>query len=285
MIDLRNKRIGLVLSGGGAKGAYQVGMFRALHDLGIDGQIKAMSGCSIGAYAETIWAVRGVDAYRDFMYGFQDMFREGESLSNAEIEQAKAEVAAGKVSLEQFCLERRFWQYEGLGLHRYIEQLVSGGAVEMSGYSLNVCGYSLEKERPVYFRLNDLTDAEKAEAIIASGSLQFLLQPAALHGHHLVDGGVVPDICVNPAPADKIPLLPMISEDVDFILINFLISQDRVNTRLIPGGIEYMELRPSSPLEAYPGAGTLDFSPEKLESHERLGYADTVNSFRQNCIF
>lgn len=43
---LKNK-IGLVLSGGGAKGAYQVGVVRALAEMNI--KIGAISGASIGA--------------------------------------------------------------------------------------------------------------------------------------------------------------------------------------------------------------------------------------------
>ena len=40
---------GLVLSGGGGKGAYQVGVWRALCELGWDTRIKAISGASVGA--------------------------------------------------------------------------------------------------------------------------------------------------------------------------------------------------------------------------------------------
>lgn len=96
MIDLRDKRIGLVLSGGGAKGAYQVGMFRALEELGLAANIKAISGCSIGAYAAVIYAIRGNDEYRDFLYRFFDMFSDGTKLSDEETEQAKRDVAEGE---------------------------------------------------------------------------------------------------------------------------------------------------------------------------------------------
>ena len=40
-------KLGLVLSGGGAKGAYHVGVIKALYELGI--QIDMLSGASIGA--------------------------------------------------------------------------------------------------------------------------------------------------------------------------------------------------------------------------------------------
>src|SRR3954471_21308200 len=46
--DLKRKRIGLVLTGGGAKGAYQVGCWKALRQAGIT-QFKAISATSVGA--------------------------------------------------------------------------------------------------------------------------------------------------------------------------------------------------------------------------------------------
>ncbi len=41
------KSYGLVLSGGGAKGSYEIGVWKALQELGIP--IKAITGTSIGA--------------------------------------------------------------------------------------------------------------------------------------------------------------------------------------------------------------------------------------------
>ena len=48
--------IGLVLSGGGAKGAYEVGVWQALHESGLAGDIVAISGTSIGAVNAALFA-------------------------------------------------------------------------------------------------------------------------------------------------------------------------------------------------------------------------------------
>ncbi|HLO03113.1 MAG TPA: patatin-like phospholipase family protein, partial [Symbiobacteriaceae bacterium] len=42
-------RLGLVLAGGGGRGAYQVGAWRALQEAGLDTQVQAVAGTSIGA--------------------------------------------------------------------------------------------------------------------------------------------------------------------------------------------------------------------------------------------
>ena len=46
--DFRGRRIGLVLSGGGAKGAYHIGCLKALREAGVD-RFAAIAGSSVGA--------------------------------------------------------------------------------------------------------------------------------------------------------------------------------------------------------------------------------------------
>ena len=73
--ELRQRRIGLLLSGGGAKGAYQIGCWRALRELGLD-RFAAIAGSSVGAMnavligsgrmdkAESAWAdLRSADVF------------------------------------------------------------------------------------------------------------------------------------------------------------------------------------------------------------------------------
>ena len=59
--------LGLVLSGGGAKGAYQAGVWKALCELGLANRVQAISGTSIGAInAAAFAAVRGPARIEDF---------------------------------------------------------------------------------------------------------------------------------------------------------------------------------------------------------------------------
>ena len=46
----QNTKIGLVLSGGGTKGAYQAGVYKAMEELGLIPHIKAIAGTSIGFF-------------------------------------------------------------------------------------------------------------------------------------------------------------------------------------------------------------------------------------------
>lgn len=47
---------GLVFAGGGGKGAYQIGVWRALRRLGLDGRISVVSGTSVGAINAALFA-------------------------------------------------------------------------------------------------------------------------------------------------------------------------------------------------------------------------------------
>ena len=284
-VEINGRKIGLVLSGGGAKGAYQVGMFKALEEYGLSENITAMSGCSIGAYAEVIYALRGYHAYMDFLLDFEKMMNSGRVLQDSVVEQAQKDVQDGKVSKQQFISESRFWKYEPVELYGYFRDIVSNDAIRKSGIPMSVCDYSIEEDRPVYFKLNDLTEEEQVNAIIGSGSLQFLFPPCEVKGHHCLDGGAVPDICEYPAAKDKIPLKPIVNEDVDVVFINFLIAIDYVDLSMIPRTKKFVELRPSRLLEDYPGSGTLDFTPDKLRQHADLGYKDTVHLIQKNFSF
>lgn len=59
--SLRGRRIGLVLSGGGAKGAYHIGCLKALRAAGID-RFDAISGSSVGAINAVLYAAGQLDA-------------------------------------------------------------------------------------------------------------------------------------------------------------------------------------------------------------------------------
>ena len=49
MRDSIMNKLGLVFSGGGGKGGYQIGVWKYLHEIGLDQYVTAVSGTSVGA--------------------------------------------------------------------------------------------------------------------------------------------------------------------------------------------------------------------------------------------
>jgi hypothetical protein len=46
---MNDLKLGLVLSGGGAKGAYQLGVWKAMEEFDLSRRVRAVSGSSVGA--------------------------------------------------------------------------------------------------------------------------------------------------------------------------------------------------------------------------------------------
>ena len=55
------KGIGLVLAGGGGKGAYQLGVLKALKEKGLLDEVTAISGASIGAVNAMLYAQENIE--------------------------------------------------------------------------------------------------------------------------------------------------------------------------------------------------------------------------------
>ena len=88
IIDL-NKEYGLVFDGGGARGAYQIGAWRALSEAGV--KISAVAGTSVGALngalvcmgdlekAEHIWKEMAFSRVMDVDEELMEQFFDGEA--------------------------------------------------------------------------------------------------------------------------------------------------------------------------------------------------------------
>jgi NTE family protein len=58
-------KLGLCFTGGGAKGAYQIGAAQALSELGLLEKVQVFSGTSIGAANVSVLASSSVEKTRD----------------------------------------------------------------------------------------------------------------------------------------------------------------------------------------------------------------------------
>lgn len=58
---MKFRKLGLTLSGGGGKGANQIGVWQAMRDLGLDSQLSAISGTSVGGLNGAMFAQDKLD--------------------------------------------------------------------------------------------------------------------------------------------------------------------------------------------------------------------------------
>jgi NTE family protein len=95
--------VGLVLSGGGAKGAYQAGVVRALHELGI--RIDAVSGASIGALNGAL--IVSAPSLHDAARNLHELWNELASVSPIRVGRKMFKVPAYLLALSAFGLQFR----------------------------------------------------------------------------------------------------------------------------------------------------------------------------------
>lgn len=61
-MTITNNKIGLVLDGGGGKGAYHIGVFKALKEFDISKNINAVSGTSAGAFNTCLFPIYNINS-------------------------------------------------------------------------------------------------------------------------------------------------------------------------------------------------------------------------------
>ncbi|MGN1024035.1 MAG: patatin-like phospholipase family protein [Lachnospiraceae bacterium] len=250
MGKLTGVRTGIALSGGGAKGAYQIGMFQALEEAGLEKQNLVLSGCSIGAMTALAYAAGDVDFLRRF-------FRE--------LGKAFAALQSGAKIPDWDQYMQDFWA-----------SLIPDEKMEHLAVPVTVCCYCQETARPEYFLLNGRTPEEMRRLVTASGSLPGVLPAVSLWECRYTDGGVVPKGLEAPEPADKVPVKILRPYPMELEIVSYLTQTDTTPAQDFVPGAKKLEIWPSRPLEDRPHAGTLDFSEDKLLRNEAMGYADTT---------
>lgn len=260
-------KIGLVLAGGGGKGAYQIGVWKAFKELGVDRYIKGISGTSVGALnavlfsqgsyeqAEAIW----MDITRDKILPLDniELFAKGIKLflGNKNINLIKR---FNPKVLEQGSVSRQ-------GLQDIIDQKVDFTKIKNSPLSLYAACTELPEVKIKYFRLNNLEEASIKRILFASSALPTLYECEKINCRKYIDGGIT----------DNVPIQPLYGEGCDVIFVVMLSRESMVDKSQFPNA-RIIELVPSSE----PGgvlSGVLDFSPEGIRKRIVIGYEDTMN--------
>ena len=272
--------IGLVLSGGGAKGAYQAGVWKALYELGLADRIRAISGTSIGAInAAAFAAVRDPARIEDFwlerVRGTVS-YKPGGLFSEKALKSWLGGVADGLAN-------GRGFPFPGIldrtGLERALRDLLPD-AWPADGPA--VYATTLESEGPWpagnlrrrVFRINgEPSPLRRREILLASAAIPFGLDPVEMDGTSFVDGGW------DTMGGDNVPAGPILENHPDIrtlivVHLNAAAIEDtpwRRPTRrpALLGGVRYIELRPSEPLP-----GPFDEAAKSMEHFVTDGLAE-----------
>lgn len=306
MVTAHGKRgggIGLVLSGGGAKGAFQAGVWRAMCELGLAERVEAVSGTSVGALNGAAFAALRdpLAVCRIWLEHVGEMasanFR---ALSPLSLCEGVRNMLDGKPFpfsglLDRSALERLVrtilpgaWPEEAPSVHATALECRAGTWGELDPAAYHLRRFRIDRERNPETRLKQL---------LASAAIPWGFDPVEIGGKRYVDGGW------DAQGGDNVPVAP-ISEHHGNIRTVVVVRCNGAETEpeplrfAGPSGVRVVEVRPRTTLPGIFGdfpdllpvgpiarqlkvwSGTFAFNREYAEQYIRRGYAEGMAALR-----
>ncbi len=260
-LDL-SKEYGLVLEGGGARGAYQVGAWKALWEAGV--KIKGMAGTSVGALngalicmddfdkARQIWETISYSRVMDVDDQLMDQLMSFRLKSLPVV--SLSEVIAGA---KRILKDRGF---DIAPLRSLIEEAVDEDSIRSSSRELYVVTYSLSDRQPLVVNVKEAPEGEIADMLMASAYL-IGFRREKLGGKYYMDGGGI-----NNVPADV--LIEKGYKDI-IILRIYGYGVDTERKLEVPEDVSLYHVAPRQEL-----GGMLEFDRKRARRNMLLGYFD-----------
>jgi NTE family protein len=250
-------RVGLVLSGGGARGAAHVGVLKVLDEMHVP--VDAIAGTSMGAVVGGLYASGMSGAEIETLIrsvNWQDAFRDRPPREELGFRRKQDE----RNFLVRFALgvkDTGFVLPPGLVQGQKLEQVLRNAALPVAEIQrfdrlpipFRAIATDLETGQPVVMDSGDLVTAMRA-----SMSAPGVFSPAQRDGRMLVDGGLVDNLPIDTARAMGVDVLIVV--DVSFPL--------------------YQRAELTSPLEVTNQAFAILIRSRTLEEREKLRPTDIV---------
>lgn len=292
----RNK-IALVLAGGGARGAYQIGAWKAFRESGLDKLISGISGTSIGAVnallftleeyemAESLWLQLSNSNYRKInrkriesltgkyskslqKLGLLSAFRivaEDVFISQLELEQALAHVISTKAS----AIHQKFHVFSSA---TWLPSITGRGS------SLLETPY-IDVPEIRYFAWDSLCASDIIKAVLASAAIPIWYDPVFFHGEYYYDGGLM----------DNVPIQPLYDYGYRKFVIVYLKRRDNSELREIRrklkqyGDCRAIHIVPSASFQD-DISSMLTLSPALTRQRIQLGYDDAWEQIEKQIL-
>ncbi len=250
----------LVLGGGGTKGVYQIGAWRAFRELGIS--FEAVVGASVGALNAGLIAQ---DSYELALKIWHDIALDDIVNLPADLLERK-DKSLDRDNLPSFAELRGYLlKHHGLDpqpLHDLLESYIDEEKIRASGIDLGITTYELTNFRQVELFLPEIPNGKLPDYLLASASFP-AFRATEIEGRRFTDGGIV----------DNIPYRMVKNRGYRRIIV-VDVSGLGYNRRPDIVGTETVYLKNSIEM-----GGILDFDPDFISSFMELGYLDTLRVF------
>lgn len=244
----KEKTYGLVFTGGGTRGCYEIGAWKALKELNI--KVKAVAGTSIGAVNGALYVQNDFELAYDIWTNIKiEDFISIEDDSPLQL----FVTAVKEKGLDTTPLKKK--------MHQYFDE----EKIRSSDINYGLVTFSLSDMKPVMLLKDEIPEGHLIDYIMASASLP-IFKPTIIEGMKFVDGAVY----------DNVPVPLLIKAGCkDIIVVDVSgFGIDRKYTAEKVGANTLHTIQNNSDL-----CGTLEFNQEKINHGIEMGYLDTMRAF------
>lgn len=254
---------GLVLEGGGAKGAFQIGAWKALKEMGID--IKGVSGTSVGALNGAIIAQDEFERCYDIWYNMSPS-----RVINIE-DKLLEKLLKFDITPDNFHYIinelKKLLGNRGLDitpLKSLLKEFINEDTIRNSKKDFGMVTVSLTDLKPLELYIEDIPNGQLINYLIASAYLP-VFKMEKISGKLYLDGGFY----------DNLPIRLLLSKGYKDLIAVRLYGIGRMR-RVRERGFNITYITPSDDLGM-----TLDFTTERARRNLNLGYFDTLKTFNK----
>lgn len=249
-----HKNIGLVFSGGGARGAYQVGAWRAMQELGIDVSVAAVYGTSVGAINGAAFVQGDIDLTEDIwlQLTYDKVF--------ADIPPTRPSLDASKQYIEWITGSIKNRGLNVSPLKEILRKSLEEKVIRSSDIDYGCVVYDVAKRKTLYLKKEELPQDRLVEYVIASSTFP-IFQPHRIDERLYIDGGVT----------DNRPMRFFDQHvDVDVVIcIDVTAARHFWPKKATDGDHEVFFVRPSKLL-----GSPMRFTKDGINANFKLGYED-----------
>ena len=252
VIDL-DKEYGIVLEGGGAKGAYQVGAWRALEEAGV--KIRGIAGTSVGA-------LNGAMMCMDQLDTAEELWKNLTYSQVVDVDDDKMEQLMDReMPLREFL--NALFERMGEGgldvspLKKLILEVVDEEKILNSPRELYIKTFSVDHFRELDINLKEVEPGQMKDYLLASAYIFPLFKNEKLHGKTYIDGGAI----------NNVPLDSLVDRGYEDIIVIRIFGIGREKKVRIPENTQILTIEPRVDL-----GNIMDFNSKKSIRNMKIGY-------------
>ena len=255
---MNKKEYALALSGGGTRGAYEVGAYKALLEMGV--KINAIAGTSIGALNAAMFISNGIDSALDMYKNITitDVIDIDDSINT------KKDI----FDIENvFKLAKNYTKNKGLDntpLKKIIKKEIDIDKIYESDIDFGLVTYSIKSRKPSQVFKEDIKRKDFVKYLLASACFP-IYKAQKIDDEKYFDGFFYDNMPIN-----------MLIEKGYKNIIAIDIGSKNANKRLVDKNVYVKVVKATKDL-----GGVFEFNKEKMMFNIKLGYLDTMKSFNK----